>query len=240
MRNKHLKFTCVALLLIGVLVSVWKFAYFSKIKNQSELSEKPVVVMKSYQSIPVEATNAPTSPQHVDSISNRAPAATKATSQWKRSNGNLMKSRTEFDQSAIPINGASYVWLKNVYAVPAKDEPDGKAPPDFPPGFVLVEQPPIQKSVFEINTKSLNVVQSKSGEKFVLTGAVVVETKTLSSDQISKLLDMPLTYDAGHISTFIYQARDGQDLKIAVAKLPANAAVSRVTIELLGRGVKAQ
>lgn len=138
----------------------------------------------------------------------------------------------------VGINGNSYYWMKGVFAVP--DARENATLDGYPRGFSIVNQAPKQKSVFDFNDRTLSVVQNSLGEKYIVSGSLVVVSPALSGPEIAKLSEMALVYDAGRIATYIIHAKPGQNLEAAAELLRKNPKISRVTIELIGRGARAE
>jgi len=136
----------------------------------------------------------------------------------------------------VGINGKSYFWLKDEFAVSAGGE---RSPSDdYPRGFSIVNRAPKQKTVFDFDDHSLTIVQNELGEKYVVSGSIVVVSRELTGSEIAKRADMTLIYEAGQIATYIIHAKPGQNLEKTTEKLRKNPKIASATIELLGRGAR--
>ncbi|MBX2987096.1 MAG: hypothetical protein KF802_04285 [Bdellovibrionaceae bacterium] len=150
-------------------------------------------------------------------------------------NRTSIKKRGKKDDDIVHLNGAPYVWLRLL----AAKKIDGSSNTSSPDGYSLSTLSVPRNDFGAFDSDALFVVTDRLGvEKKVITGAFVIEIHDDlgEADAIAKSLDLEVTYLAPQINTAILQARSGQNLFRVEASLRADPRVSKVTLEILGKG----
>ena len=241
LRKSKILIVCL-LTIVGSLLLLRHNRVFTQ-NNESSRNLKPVVingsiVLKSFQTVENKIRN-PAS----EESSRKSENKNTTYSLQRRLSKHLIASPSKnltLKLPAISINGLNYFWKNKKFAkrseeIAAKDalQPDG----------FTIDDLATPKSEFGIyNPRSLDVLTDAYGiENRVVTGAIVVGTKNYTEAKaLAKKLNVDVYYEAPQINTIIFKAKVGQNLLTLQEQIKSSPSVSKVNIEILGRGVRAQ
>jgi hypothetical protein len=241
---KHRK---VKILLICLLTFVGIVLLLQHQENnqnaESEHHLKPVVingsiVLKSFQTV----ENKKRTPASQESANKSANKNTPYSLQGRLSKNLLIAPPKNITSGlpAISINGLNYFWKNKKSAKRSQViAPKESLQPD---GFTI-DDLATPKSEFGIyNPGSLDILTDSYGiENRVVTGAIVVRTKNYAeAKSLAKQLNVEVYYEAPQINTIIFKAKVGQNLLTLQEQIKSSPSVSKVSIEILGRGARPQ
>lgn len=139
--------------------------------------------------------------------------------------------------NTLYLNNVQYVWMNSLSAKKL-DLDDDSRESSSPYGYQISTLPSPQKEFGVFEESALFVVTDRHGfERKIITGAFIVKFHDISLvESVAQSLNLDQKYSAPQINTFIFQAKNGQNLFHIESSLRASPGVESVILEVLGRG----
>lgn len=238
MRRTHSIRISLTIFLLGLgLYFFWKHKgiYLEQIGLSPSPKLSPItangsVVFKSFQTSQPDNTLSP----HVA----REPASKKRNN-MKEIMSRKGKDASEERKDTVHINGAPYVWLRSLIAKRTDSGSDIAGSPD---GYSLSLSNEAKQNFGVFDSEALFVVTDGLGlEKRIITGAFIVEIQDMGKiEALARIFKLDIAYLAPQIRVAILQARNGQSLFEVESALRSAPDVTKVTMEVLGKGAVAK